>query len=501
MKLLFTIIILAVSCVAYAVQPDSLMRTFNEKSSLERQYDIVNNINPSGNKSFYSNQFLSSKAGAQSEELNHLAPIEYGTNLNTYGLNFEGYQKINSSIVWGQATYSNEFRSNVQFNNVADYRFLYPYIVADSLGGDRRMETYILKGGFQHQTTKLTYGIEAEYRAALSNGYTDPRPLNTVSDFTLKAGISKSVLNHQLGIFAMYGNYNQELRVNTYINNTNEYIYVLRGFGLVNTNISGPTSAYNNNYFANSFGGGITLNPESSGFTGLLVYQTDRIILKESNTNNAIVPFNLSNNQLNIELGYRYLTDDYIIQTKAGIERYSKIGTERTYSTDNRDLLSISKPFNHTETNYKANILLVTKKDNLARFESFGQISYSVTDAFHLGDGTESYFTNISSLNPYIHYKWHHYWKSSALTIGQDLRGRFVMNSNASLRNDGTMLSAGVAENFNRSTQNLIQSKMSVNYTVFTPKNNAWSIEPSMIVTTNGDIVNMGGNISLIHNF
>ncbi|MBS2210405.1 hypothetical protein KEM09_03285 [Carboxylicivirga mesophila] len=501
MRYLFLIIVIMVGWSASASQPDSLKRTFNTWNSLKRQHDNINQYNPAGRRAYFADRFVSSQAGAQLLNTNQLSILEQGTRLTTYGLHFEGYQTLGSSVLWGQASYSNVYQEDVRFNNVADFGFLYPYIIADSIGGDRKLETYTLKGGFQKQTTHLTYGIEAHYRATISNGNTDPRPLNTVSDLTIKAGVSKAIARHQLGAFAQYGSYSQELKVNSMADNRNDYIYLLRGFGLQQNRISGPYQSYNNNYFAITLGGGLTLSPDASGFSALLLLTSDDIHLKESNTNNGIVPFKLTNQQLEAELGYRLAGYQTSIHAKIGMERYKKIGTERIYSTDNTELLSESKPFNHTLTNYKANALLSIQKENLTTFEVFGQLSYSITDAFHLGDNSGSYFTNISSLNPFVQYQWNHYWKSSSLTIRQDISGRYVVNANASLNNDGTALSEGVRENYNRLKQNLFQSTLSVNYTVFTPKKSAWSIAPAVVVMSNANQTNWGGNLSLIHNF
>ncbi len=500
MRILFFIILLSISSQLLAGERDSLMLTSSQWLSLQRLHDDINSVQPASNKALFANRFLHARAGAQLLNTSYISPIEEGSSILSYGLSFEGYQKLGSSVVWGQATYSDEWRDDVQFNNAADYYFLYPYLIADSIGGERKLETYTLQGGWQQHFNTLTFGIEAQYRAAINNGTSDPRPLNTVSDFNIKAGASKAMLNHQLGAFAKYGSYNQKLEVNSLAEKRNDYIYLLRGFGLQQNRLSGPMASYSNNYFGNTLGAGLTFLPNNNGFIALLTMATDKIELKESKTNNGIVPFVLHNQHLKAEGGYRWQHPTRFIQLRLSMEQLKKTGTERIYSIDNQLLLSENKPFNHTEHSYKANFLLSKIKNDLARFELFTQLRYTSIDAFHLGDGQGSYFTKYTWISPSIQYKWCHYWQTSKLSISHDIAGRITGHTDAKLLNNGTALSKGVVENFARNTQDLIQTKLTVSYTNFTRKR-AWSIEPAAIVMANGSQVNTGATLSFIYNF
>lgn len=101
----------------------------------------------------------------------------------------ESYLRLDErSVVWADARYVRGNRRNVCWNSTADYLLLYPYVLADSVGGDLSMEEYAFGGGYARRFGRFDLAIRADYRAGQEYRQVDPRPHNVVSDFTLHFG-------------------------------------------------------------------------------------------------------------------------------------------------------------------------------------------------------------------------------------------------------------------------------------------------------------------------
>lgn len=112
--------------------------------------------------------------------------------------------------LWGGAGYEIGKKLDVCFNETSDYELLYPYVMGDSVGGDLASQTYRFHGGFAYTIGQVLLGAEADFRAAFEYRQVDPRPLNTVSDFTLKVGVAMDLTDDYLtGISLKAGRYKQ----------------------------------------------------------------------------------------------------------------------------------------------------------------------------------------------------------------------------------------------------------------------------------------------------
>ena len=69
--------------------------------------------------------------------------------------------------LWGNARYTTGKETGVVWNETADFELLYPYVMADSIGGDLSLQEYAFTGGYSGRAGKFTWGIEGSYRAAL----------------------------------------------------------------------------------------------------------------------------------------------------------------------------------------------------------------------------------------------------------------------------------------------------------------------------------------------
>ena len=105
--------------------------------------------------------------------------------------------------LWGNARYTTGKETGVVWNETADFELLYPYVMADSFGGDLSLQEYAFTGGYSGRAGKFTWGIEGSYRAALEYRNRDPRPKNIVSDLDFAGGGSVRLGKYVVGISVM----------------------------------------------------------------------------------------------------------------------------------------------------------------------------------------------------------------------------------------------------------------------------------------------------------
>lgn len=91
------------------------------------------------------------------------------------------------SVAYAAVGYENALVRNVSWNSTSDYLLLYPYVMADTVGGDLNREKYAFRGGYARRDGAFAYGLEASYRALHEYRQRDPRPRNVTADFSFRA--------------------------------------------------------------------------------------------------------------------------------------------------------------------------------------------------------------------------------------------------------------------------------------------------------------------------
>ena len=149
-----------------------------------------------------------------------------GSGNRSLRINSESFLKnLNGISLWGKAYYTNEKVKQVNFNESLDYQYVYPYVMADTVGGDLNAETYYFGGGLSKKIGGLRYGIQGSFKGIQSYRDRDPRPKNISSDIDFSISVAKE-LNKQkaLSLDLKVRKYNQ--------NNSLQFVNEL-GFPLV----------------------------------------------------------------------------------------------------------------------------------------------------------------------------------------------------------------------------------------------------------------------------
>ncbi|MDE7393634.1 MAG: hypothetical protein K2M80_04075 [Muribaculaceae bacterium] len=110
-----------------------------------------------------------------------------GSGGREWGLFASTYTKYRSSTLTGRGEYSSGITRDVRWNETADPGLLYPYLLADSAGGDLRTENYRFSGGYADQRGRWVWGGRLGYRATLQHRAVDPRPRNVVGQLDISA--------------------------------------------------------------------------------------------------------------------------------------------------------------------------------------------------------------------------------------------------------------------------------------------------------------------------
>ena len=117
------------------------------------------------------------------------------------------------SAVRGSVRYSNGLRRNVCWNSSSDFRLLYPYVMADSIGGNLSREQYEFSGSYAARRGRWHYGLGAQYRALHEYRQVDPRPRNIVSDLSASASAGYQFGGSVLDLTVSYRKYVQSQNV------------------------------------------------------------------------------------------------------------------------------------------------------------------------------------------------------------------------------------------------------------------------------------------------
>lgn len=170
--------------------------------------------------------------------------MQWGKGDRLANFRVNSYIHLNSkSTVWGKAGYDFGRRMNVYMNSVADFGLLYPYVMADTVGGNLSVETYTFKGGYAHNNDRFSWGVTGDYRASIEYRNVDPRPRNVVSDLKLSGGAAYRISSSYLLGAALHGQvYRQRSDIEFMSDLGATRVFYLLGMGMFSTRFSDGNS-------------------------------------------------------------------------------------------------------------------------------------------------------------------------------------------------------------------------------------------------------------------
>ncbi|MCM1153329.1 MAG: hypothetical protein NC328_06725 [Muribaculum sp.] len=194
----------------------------------------------------------------------------------------DAYIKSGNSSFTGYAGYLNGVVFDMQWNESADLDRVFPYVIADAVGGNMRRERYAFSGCYSHEYSRILWGIDGGYTADLYYRKVDPRPKTLTGLLHLKGGVAVKIFNRYLvGASAVFEKFRQSTDIDFISEMGESKIYHLTGLGTFYSRFAGVgKTVYNDEY---SIGAVLNLFPRSrNGFfvTGKYVHSSlDHVIV------------------------------------------------------------------------------------------------------------------------------------------------------------------------------------------------------------------------------
>lgn len=257
--------------------------------------------------------------------------LQEGDGKQGFRFDAQSWNKLNAcSRVWGQASYQNSQTFNIRWNETSDFQIVYPYVMADTLGGDLKSETYSFQGGYAREHRSFVWGAELNYRANMEYRKKDPRPRNIVSDLNGRIGMALKIKgNYTLGTSVKARKYKQTNQVKFFSELGVYKVYHMSGLGMDYVRFSGTN---NNTYYkGNAYSGSLELYPRlKTGFSTSIAYTHFSFEKILSDLNN--LPLNkVTENRICGEVSWRHTRREQLWGIRLTGETTKRKGTENLF--------------------------------------------------------------------------------------------------------------------------------------------------------------------------
>lgn len=448
----------------HAQDNDTIMKKIREEYSYERVFKSSINGNPAN--IFNSRKYPITVFNIFNQ--NNDTPNEIqqkGKGKNIWGAETRTYQILDSkTAVWGNASYSQGKNKQVVWNENADYNIIYPYVAADSVGGDMKFENYAFSGGYSKKINSYTIGITGSYRASLSYRDIDPRPKNTSANFSLALGAHKMMFGKfKIGAYVEAEKYTQKHYLAFVSNQGFPMIYNMNGLGNYNELLSGKLrESY---YEGWTYSGGLQIfEAESRSWyltAGIKRFNLDKLLTEYADLNAS----KISEQQFNFSMGKFFETGKISWGISADGNYTYRKGTENLFLNDNsRNYIQIgsAEKYNHKITHILLKGLLTMKHSSAKS---------SFLPYFGLIQEKEKYNNPVSiiDLNKLIYgadYQWlRNFTEKLALSVSMGISVMDVYKKNSVFNNSSKpSIQKMLQENYSFQSSDFWQAKFDINF-------------------------------------
>lgn len=137
-----------------------------------------------------------------------------GDGLRQGSFNASSFLRLDEkSAVEGSVSYQRGVKRNVVWNETSDYELLYPYVMADSVGGNLQKEAYVFSGAYSRRSGGWVWSAAGKYRALHEYRTVDPRPRDITSDLEVALSGGRELPAVLLTATARYRKYHQQQSV------------------------------------------------------------------------------------------------------------------------------------------------------------------------------------------------------------------------------------------------------------------------------------------------
>lgn len=379
-----------------------------------------------------------------------------GCGSNSFIVDVDSYIKKSNKALWGTASYSNQNIKSVEWNESSDYEVIYPYVMADTVGGDLNSEIYQFSGGYSGLVGRVTWGLEGAFKATTAYRVVDPRPNNITTDLSLKLGVTlPSIGKYRIGTSVVAKKYKQSNTVEFYSAEGTPIIYHITGLGTDYYRFRGTESE--TYYSGFMLGGNINLLPISpNGFWSNIGYEYftfEKIIATLNNLPMAEV----NEHKIEGELGYKHIISSNYLALKVTGEYTQRNGTENIFGEASNNIypqISSTQPYCNKISELSLSALYQRGTVATWQLAIEPQITYCGINTTYNAD-SELSISNIASSLPLLATKRVRKW---LLAAQAEVTYTLLLNSYLNLSSTADeILSQVVISNYNNISDNNFQ--------------------------------------------
>lgn len=126
-----------------------------------------------------------------------------GTGSKSWQLGANTYTHSGNFTLWGNAAYGSGHTRDVVWNETADMDIIYPYLTADSVGGNINSERYSFSGGCARIGHTWGWGVAAGYTAAQHYRNVDPRPRDITGLLDVSVGGTRLIYSDYMAAVSL----------------------------------------------------------------------------------------------------------------------------------------------------------------------------------------------------------------------------------------------------------------------------------------------------------
>lgn len=275
-----------------------------------------------------------------------------------------GYTKIKNSTLFGNVSFTMGQHRNVGWNTQRNANLYWPYIMADSTGGNFHYETYNIMCAYSFNLNgSVAMGVSGEYKGDFAFKQTDPRVENISSWFTLKTGAAYRWNKNNLALAVEYMLHRQHMDVKHFRSGQFTRFYVEYGFGMFDNVHSPVFNSTKYQHHIHNFGASLSFMSDPDKplrMNAVAKYNLDnmttedytyKLNLYRALTNQIDLGYGLlwnsnrwgvsltANADIDLRAGREFIQERYVSASVDGVDVYDyrKIGHQDRYSLDTFD--------------------------------------------------------------------------------------------------------------------------------------------------------------------
>ncbi len=243
--------------------------------------------------------------------------------------NAQTYLKPRTSTVWGHASYNNGRILDMQLCESPNYNRVYPYSIADTIGGNQNLERYNFGGGYAHSGDKILWGASISYEAGLYYRQIDPRPKSITGNLYLSLGLAFRIKNYFIGPTYNFTRYRQSTAISFVSEMGETKLFHTTGLGTYYARFEGNGSSVFSDMFANCWGVDLhSLNPH--GIFGSIRFSLASLRYVVSDLNKLPMA-NTSDKNFKLQVGYQSDIADKYWKVYAEVNLFRRHGKENLF--------------------------------------------------------------------------------------------------------------------------------------------------------------------------